>query len=449
MNYQNRTTEFFSLCQSLPADTASTAPPAASSSSPNTPGRYSSTTTTTANNPTSELASFHQTASYLSQKIYSTSTLLNQLTTLIQSRSGSLFVDDSSQVNTLVLQIKSSIETLNSELDGANVLIERNKRRTGAQAGLEANNMVGQLRDEFINTTKGFKDILKVRSERMKERNDRQSEVLGFDSTKVGGGGGEEEMMEESLLGNKPRIYEDKLMANTANSGGGGDNGFNNAMMGGGSALTGQNKMGGPRLDLTSAILGQQQSKQVGGGGGASNGMPGGESSMQLPRPYGGIRQRNTPSSSSTNLATYSSSSSSIYYNNNNNQSNNPESSSHLPVYSPVDLQRMEANSSQRQQLQLIPDQTYLRQRADAMSEVETNIVELGTIFNKLAVMVNEHEELVQRVEDNVDNASENIGLSMEVLADTMENLKTNRALFLKVFLILAVFVVLFITFFA
>jgi len=302
--------------------------------------------------------------------------------------------------------------------------------------------MVGQLRDEFITTTKGFKDILKVRSERMKEKSDRQSEVLGFDSKKNGGGGVGEEEMEESLLGNRPKIYEEKMMANTA---GGEINGFNNAMGGGSMLMGGPNKMGGPRLDLTSAILGQQQSKQAG----ASNGMPGGESSMQLPRPYGGIRQRNNNNNNnSSNLPTYSGSSSSIYYNNNNPNASNG-SSEQLPVYSPLDLQRMEANSSQRQQLQLIPDQTYLRQRADAMSEVETNIVELGSIFNKLAVMVNEHEELVQRVEDNVDVASENIGLSMEVLADTMENLKTNRALFLKVFLILAVFVVMFITFFA
>lgn len=307
---------------------------------------------------------------------------------------------------------------------------------------MEANNLVGQLRDEFINTTKGFKDILKVRSDRMKERSDRQSEVLGFDKGAMSNGGvGEEETDESvSLLGNRPRIYEEKTVGAGGN---GGDHGFTNAL-GGGSTLMGHNKMDGPRLDLTSAILGQQQAKQKPGG---SIGMPGGESSMQLPRPYGGIRQRNNTSTNST-MPTYSGSSSSIYYNNSNN-SNNTGDSSHLPVYSPLDLQRMEASSSQRQQLQLIPDQTYLRQRADAMSEVETNIVELGTIFNKLAVMVNEHEELVQRVEDNVDGAAENIGLSMEVLADTMENLKTNRALFLKVFMILAVFVVLFICFFA
>merc|ERR1740124_1196423 len=147
--------------------------------------------------------------------------------------------------------------------------------------------------------------------------------------------------------------------------------------------------MDGPRLDLTGAILGQQQVKQQQAAN--NNVMPGGQSSMQLPRPYGGIRQRNT-NSSNPSLPTYSGSSSSIYYNSSNPNPNIHDNSpsSHLPVYSPLDLQRMEANSSQRQQLQLIPDQTYLRQRADAMSEVETNIVELGTIFNKLAVMVNE-----------------------------------------------------------
>ena len=120
-----------------------------------------------------------------------------------------------------------------------------------------------------------------------------------------------------------------------------------------------------------------------------------------------------------------------------------------LPVYTPHDLQRMEEQSGQSQMMQLIPDQNYLRERADAMSQVETNIVELGTIFNKLAVMVNEHQEMVQRVEDNVDSANDNINLSLATLTDTLDNLRTNKALFMKVFTVLVVFIILFITFFA
>ena len=109
----------------------------------------------------------------------------------------------------------------------------------------------------------------------------------------------------------------------------------------------------------------------------------------------------------------------------------------------------MEEQTGQAQAMQLIPDQNYLRERADAMEAVETNIVELGTIFNKLAVMVNEHSEMVTRVEDNVDSASENITLSMNTLTDTLDNLRTNRALFLKVFTVLVAFIIFFIVFFA
>jgi syntaxin 5 len=115
----------------------------------------------------------------------------------------------------------------------------------------------------------------------------------------------------------------------------------------------------------------------------------------------------------------------------------------------PWDIQRMEQESGQDQMMQLIPDQTYLAQRADAMEQVESHIVELGTIFNKLAVMVNEHRDMVQRVEDNVDEANATINLSLNSLADTLTNLQTNRALFFKVFSILVAFIIMFIVFFA
>jgi syntaxin 5 len=115
----------------------------------------------------------------------------------------------------------------------------------------------------------------------------------------------------------------------------------------------------------------------------------------------------------------------------------------------PLDIQRMESESGAQRQYQLIPDQDYLRQRADAMTQVESNIVELGTIFNKLAVMVNEHRDLVQRVEDNVEDANANVNLSLGVLTDTLRDLQTNRALGMKVLGILVLFIIMFIIFFA
>jgi syntaxin 5 len=112
-----------------------------------------------------------------------------------------------------------------------------------------------------------------------------------------------------------------------------------------------------------------------------------------------------------------------------------------------MEIQRME--SGQQSQYQLIPDQDYLRQRADAMTQVESNIVELGTIFNKLAVMVNEHRDMVMRVEDNVEEANTNLSLSMAALTDTLQNLQTNRMLMAKVLGIVVLFIIMFIIFFA
>jgi syntaxin 5 len=109
----------------------------------------------------------------------------------------------------------------------------------------------------------------------------------------------------------------------------------------------------------------------------------------------------------------------------------------------------METENGQQQMLQLIPDQDYLRERADAMSQVETQMVELGSIFNKLAVMVSEHREMVQRVEDNVDDANSNISLSLNTLTDTLHNLQTNRALFFKILSVLVIFIILFVVFLA
>jgi hypothetical protein len=158
--------------------------------------------------------------------------------------------------------------------------IQRNKRRLGrnSQAGLEASNLVGQLQEEFVNTTKGFKDVLQVRSDRIKERTDKESHLLGG----VGSGNDAGDFQQEriSLLGNKPRVYEQSI-SGVGKSGAGTDIGLQNNF-GSGLNSSGLNAFGagaggglsdGPRLDLTSAIMQ------------GSNQMQPGESTMQLPRP--------------------------------------------------------------------------------------------------------------------------------------------------------------------
>lgn len=315
MASQDRTSEFFSLCQSLPPPPPNATFPSSSQHNHNhnhihhkqqqqqqnqqshNTGRYSSTSTS--NDPSDELKSFHQTASLISRDIYTTSTLLSQLTTLIHSRSASIFVDETPQVNNLVLQIKSNIETLNLKLENAQQVINRNKRALNANAVksggghgsslygggnnsqkfTEVNNLVGQLQEEFVNTTKGFKDVLRVRSDRMKERTDRRNNLMkggGASSVNSSGAKRDDDDEDLALLGNKPKLYDDNhrddfgsgmmkfSQMNDSN------NSDASAQQGGGGF-----GMGGPRLDLTSAIMSNQNEM----------GMPGGESTMQLPRP--------------------------------------------------------------------------------------------------------------------------------------------------------------------
>ena len=120
----------------------------------------------------------------------------------------------------------------------------------------------------------------------------------------------------------------------------------------------------------------------------------GGGSSSHYSTPSSGMRLRH---SSSEPMGEYSGSSSSMY---GGGQSEHG-TSSQQPL-TPLDIMRMESESGQGQMMQLIPDQNYLRERADVMETVESHMLELGNIFNKLAVMVNEHRDMVQRVEDAV-----------------------------------------------
>ncbi len=148
--------------------------------------------------------------------------------------------------------------------------------------------------------------------------------------------------------------------------------------------------------------------------------------------------------SSGSSLPTYAGAATSNYYG--NSQSSQAGAAAML---SPFDIQQMEQESGQDQMMQLIPDQDYLQSRADAMEQVESNIVELGAVYNRLATMVHEHQDMVQRVEDNVDEANSMVTMGMNQLVDTLANLRSNRGLALKVFSILVVFIISFIVFFA
>jgi syntaxin 5 len=97
----------------------------------------------------------------------------------------------------------------------------------------------------------------------------------------------------------------------------------------------------------------------------------------------------------------------------------------------------------------LIPEQAYLEARAQAIEDVESHIVELGSIFNRLANMIAEQRELVERIEDNVDDAHERVTHTRDYLLSVYSRLSSNGPLMLKSFFVLISFIVFFVLFVA
>ena len=231
---EDRTSEFLALARSVPAGSQPTqiAPLPADSVANNVSGRYSRNK----DDSYTQLRDFHSTAGGISRDIAATSNLLKELTQLVRQKS--LFQDDTAKVNDLVVRIKGSIENLNGRLDASERQIAQQKRSLGknSQAGQEASNMVGQLKEEFGQAAAGFKTILQQRTNVMKETTDRKRDIYG--------GSAVDDTMEDVPvlnLENRPPVY---------------DHSDNNGMASGGlgGGALGAGGMAFPTLDLTSGM---------------------------------------------------------------------------------------------------------------------------------------------------------------------------------------------------
>lgn len=100
-------------------------------------------------------------------------------------------------------------------------------------------------------------------------------------------------------------------------------------------------------------------------------------------------------------------------------------------------------------QQQMVQADTYQSSRAEALHNVETTIVELGSIFTQLAEMVAAQGEMAQRIDENVEETMGNVDNAKAQLLKYLNNISNNRWLMLKVFFVLLVFLVVFIVFIA
>lgn len=101
-------------------------------------------------------------------------------------------------------------------------------------------------------------------------------------------------------------------------------------------------------------------------------------------------------------------------------------------------------------QLQLIDEQdSYIQSRADTMQNIESTIVELGSIFQQLAHMVKEQEETVQRIDANVEDTQLNVEMAHSEILKYFQSVSSNRWLMIKIFLVLIIFFIIFVVFLA
>ena len=407
---ENRTLEFLNVVKSLPQDNTTKSGHRFQPQRPvHLNAATGSGTKTSVGTATAELRTFHQQASEISKDITSTSALLSELTYALRHKSLFDNDDESMMIDQLVIRIKQAVENLNVRLETASHTIQQQKRKLGkdSQMGQEASNLVLGLQSEFAETAADFKKVLQQRTDTFKETEDMQRQVYSS-SNNNNNNNAINDVDDGNTMDDVPDMTRHMIMSEPPPVFG----------VGGAGAF--------PTLDLTSSLMatgeptGSGLPRPHGIGGALDGGGGGGANSFYM---------QQQQSQRSTYSGQYGAGNASLL--------------------TPLDIQRMELEQGDQQMLQLIPEQSYLQSRADAMSTVESNIVELGTIFQKLAGLVHEHQEMVQRVEDNVDDANANIFQSMNVLTNTLNNLRSNRALAMRLFSILVVFIICFIVFFA
>uniref|UniRef100_A0A182P2U7 t-SNARE coiled-coil homology domain-containing protein n=1 Tax=Anopheles epiroticus TaxID=199890 RepID=A0A182P2U7_9DIPT len=104
----------------------------------------------------------------------------------------------------------------------------------------------------------------------------------------------------------------------------------------------------------------------------------------------------------------------------------------------------------QQQQLVLYDESDhYVQERAETMQNIESTIVELGGIFQQLAHMVKEQEEMVERIDSNLQDVELNVEAAHGEILKYFQSVTKNRWLMIKIFGVLILFFIFFVIFLA
>ena len=169
----DRLSEFQSLTNTLSATPSSSLPTPPLPPTPNPP-------------PITSLKSFHESAASVSLGIANVSKRLHTLSSMVRKKS--MFNDKTTEINNLVVSIKSDIEILNTDLERCQVLMNETKKHRSiggktSQASSHTSTIFQTLKSSILDKTTSFKNVLQERTEGLREVDEKKK---GFGSGSAG-----------------------------------------------------------------------------------------------------------------------------------------------------------------------------------------------------------------------------------------------------------------------
>lgn len=119
-------------------------------------------------------------------------------------------------------------------------------------------------------------------------------------------------------------------------------------------------------------------------------------------------------------------------------------SADHLQTFESALFQDQEQHSQQQQLVAGTGNAQYYRQRAEAVTEIEAAVAEVGELFNDFTRLVHEQDEFILRIDSDVDRAVDNVNAGTNQLMQYLSNLSSNRGLIVKIFAMLFAFLLFF-----
>lgn len=112
-------------------------------------------------------------------------------------------------------------------------------------------------------------------------------------------------------------------------------------------------------------------------------------------------------------------------------------------------LQEIDIEGGQRQTLK-VPEKSstsYLHSRADAMDNIQKVIGDLAQMFQKVATMVTQQEEMIKRIDEDIDVSLTNTREGQNYLMKYLHKITSTRTLILQIFFCIIILIIFFILF--